>query len=156
MKMKKKATHTISTLCICLCITLLYSFCSNAEFAGESIDFSYLNTEDALIGYANLQTKGVYLANGYSIINRQGTGKIGWGGITNAAIRCKVSVSSMVERKTSTGWAFVTSYTQTNQDAFTAMISRSLYVSTGSQYRVRSYHYANSDGSTSFTDALVM
>lgn len=155
--MKKKILKSIIICSLSVIAILSNHVTSNAStIKSTPIEFSYLMTNDALISYSDVQPYGVYLLNGSSIINRMGTGKIGWGGATNAAIRCKVSITSMVERKTSTGWAFVTAYTQTNQNAFSAMISRSLYVSTGNQYRVRSTHYANTDVSTSFTDALVM
>lgn len=128
----------------------------NAEEMEENIDFSYLLTEEALVGYAENQTWGIYLAEGSSIINKISSTKIGAGGITNAAVKCEVSITSIVERKTSTGWARVTSWTQTNQNAFSTAISKSLTVSTGNSYRVRSLHYAGTDGSSSWTGALLM
>lgn len=129
----------------------------NAEEVGETIDFSYLLTDGALIGYMDNQTWGIYLAEGNSIINKISTTKIGAGGITNAAKKCEVSITSIVERKTTSGsWVRVTSWTQTNQNAFTAAISKSLTVGTGYYYRVRSSHYAATDASSSYTDALKM
>ena len=128
----------------------------NAEELGQDIDFSYLSTEDALVGYMQNQTWGVYLIEGYSIINKISSTTIGAGGITGAAVRCKVSIASIVERQTSTGWARVTSWTQTNENAFSAGISKSLTVGTGYYYRVRSTHYAESDVSSSWTGALWM
>lgn len=128
----------------------------NAEESGEDIDFSYLLTDDALVGYAESMTWGIYLAEGNSIINRISSTKIGAGGITNATMKCEVSITSIVERQTSYGWARVTSWTQTNEYAFSAAISKSLTVGTGYNYRVRSLHYAGSDASSSCTNALIM
>ena len=141
-----------------LCITGIFTMeiQVNAEEEGEELDYSYLATDSALIGYAIPVTRGVYYANGYSIINKISSTKIGAGGVTNAAVKCKVSITSIVERKTSTGWARVTSWTQTNENAYSAMISKSLTVSTGYYYRVRSTHYAATDVSSSGTDALWM
>lgn len=151
-----------SMLAVLLSVMLLVTgvFCADtnvkAEEAGEDMDYSYLLTDDALIGYAQMQTRGVYLAEGYSIINKISTTKIGAGGVTNAAVKCEVTVTPIVERQTSTGWAFVTCWTQTNENAFSAMVSKSLTVGTGYWYRVRSTHYASTDRSSSCTDALWM
>jgi len=128
----------------------------NAEELGEDLDFSYLLTDNTLVGYMKAQTKGIYLAEGNSFINEMSSIKIGAGGLTTAALKCRVSVTAIVERQTSTGWARVTSWTQTNENAFTAMVSKSLTVATGYWYRVRSLHYASSDGSSSCTSALWM
>ena len=129
---------------------------SQAEGMGEDIDMSYLLTEDALIGYADAQTWGIYLSDGHSMINKISSTKIGAGGITNAARYCKVSVLTIVERQTSTGWARVTSWSVTNDYDISAIVSKSLTVGTGYYYRVRSTHYAASDASSSCTSALKM
>lgn len=128
----------------------------NAEDAGEEVDISFLLTDDALIGYAQNQTWGVYLSDGYSTINDAGGGKIGWGGVTNAARRCTVSVNAIVERKVSGGWERVTSWSQTNSNALTASVSRTLLVASGYYYRVRGEHSASTDASSSCTGALWM
>lgn len=122
----------------------------------EDMDVSYLLLEDALVGYAELKTRGIWLGEGYSSINDAGAGKVGCGGVTNAALRCRVSVCAIVERKTDTGWARVTEWSQTNESSYTASVSKYLYVTTGNWYRVRSIHYAATDTSSSWTDALWM
>lgn len=155
--MKKRILTSV--LAMIMCVTGILSFTLNvkAEAVSEDIDISYLMTEDALIGYSQNQTWGVYYSDGYSIINKISSTKIGAGGVTNAAIRCEVRVSAILERKTSSGsWARVTSWTQTNENAFSAMISKSVTVSSGYYYRVRSLHYAGSDSGTSCTNALWM
>lgn len=127
----------------------------SAEEECKDITISELMTEDALVGYADNQTRGVYFSNGYSIINKISSTKIGVGGVTNAAIKCTVEVTPIVERKNSSGnWERVTSWTVTNQNTYTALASKSIIVSSGSYYRVRSYHYAGSDSAVSHTDAL--
>ena len=122
----------------------------------EEVEFSVLLTDDALIGYAERQTWGVYLLNGYSIINDAGGGRIGYGGITNAATRCTVSVNAVVERYMNGSWVRVTSGSKTNTDALTASVSKYLYVASGYYYRVRSIHNASSDTSYSCTNGLWM
>lgn len=129
---------------------------TKAEDGSQDMDMSYLLTDDALIGYSEAQTWGVYYSDGCSIINKISSTKIGAGGVTNANVKCEVSVTTIVERKTSTGWARVTSWTQTNENAFSAMVSKSLIVGTGYYYRVRCAHYAATDVSSSSTDALWM
>jgi len=128
-------------------------------FAQESVEdvaISDIMTEDALIGYAQLINRGVYLQQGMSIINDAGGNKIGCGGITEAAVKCKVSVTSVVEKKVNGSWARVTSWTSTNTYAYSASISKYLSVGSGYYYRVRSTHYASTDVSSSYTSALWM
>lgn len=152
--MKQKVLGIV--LAMVICFAGVWNIEVKAEDVGEDIDYSYLLTEDALIGYAEESTWGVYYANGNSVINKISTSKIGAGGVTNASMKCKVSITSIVERQTDTGWARVTSWTQTNENAYTAMISKSLTVATGYWYRVRSVHYAATDSSSSCTGALKM
>jgi len=154
--MKRKILAVLLVVLLCMPICMAEPINVKAEEVGENLDFSYLLTENALVGYAENQTRGYYLADGCSIINKISSTKIGAGGITTAAVECKVSITSIVERQTATGWARVTSWTQTNASAFTAGISKSLTVGTGYYYRVRSTHYAASDVSSSWTDALSM
>ena len=121
----------------------------------EDIAMSEIMTEDALIGYAQTQTWGVYLSDGHSVINKISSSKVGAGGVTNAAKKCTVKVASMLERKNASGsWEMVTSWTQTNQNAYIAMLSKSVAVASGYYYRVRSYHYAGTDTASSNTSAL--
>ena len=127
-----------------------------AEGVEQDVDFSSLLTEDALIGYAQLTTRGVYLTEGVSVINDAGGGKIGAGGITNAAVRCTVSCNSIVERKEGSSWYRVTAWTTTNTNAYTAVVSKTLSVTSGYWYRVRSLHNAGSDSSSSCTSSLWM
>lgn len=126
------------------------------ETQGQDIDYSYLMNENALIAYADMQTWGVYLMDGTSVINKISSTTIGAGGSTTAAFRCKVATTSIVERYVNGQWARVTSWTQTNENAFSATVSKSLIVATGNIYRVRSAHYAHTDVSSSYTSGLQM
>ena len=121
----------------------------------EDVAMSEIMTVDALIGYAQTQTWGVYLSDGHSVINKISSSKVGAGGVTNAAKKSTVKVASMLERKNASGsWEMVTSWTQTNQNAYIAMLSKSVAVASGYYYRVRSYHYAGTDTASSNTSAL--
>lgn len=154
--MKKKILAVLTALTICLSGVWSTGLETRAEDIGEDIDFSYLQTDSALIGYIESQTWGVYLASGYSIINKISTTKIGAGGVTNAAVKCKVAVCPIVEKKVNGSWVYVTSWTVTESSDYSAMASKSITVGTGYYYRVRCTHYAASDVSSSWTDALWM
>ena len=127
-----------------------------AEESEQDVEMSEVWTDDALIGYAESQTWGVYLLRGISVINNAGGGKIGCGGITEAAVKCKVSCSAIVEKKVNGSWTRVTSWTTTNTSAYSATVSKTLSVASGYYYRVRCLHYASTDASSSYTDGLWM
>ena len=154
--MKRKVLAML--MAVALCVTCIWSvdFETKAEDMGEDISFSELMTEDALVGVVESQTWGVYLADGYSVINKISSTKIGAGGTTTAARKCKVSTTAIVERQSSTGWGRVTSWTTTVASGYSATVSKSLTVTTGYYYRVRCLHYAASDYSSSFTSSLYM
>jgi len=154
--MKRKVLAML--MAVALCVTCIWSvdFETKAEDMGEDISFSELMTEDALVGVVESQTWGVYLADGYSVINKISSTKIGAGGTTTAARKCKVSTTAIVERQSSTGWGRVTSWTTTVASGYSAMVSKSLTVTTGYNYRVRCLHYAGTDGSSSCTSNLYM
>lgn len=142
-----------------MCVTgiLNYNIDVHAEDIVETdVAFEELLTDDALVGYAVSQTRGAYLANGYSTINDAGGGQIGVGGITIAAYRCKVSVNAVVERLVNGSWVRVTSFSRTNTNALSASVSKYVLVGSGYYYRVRSTHCASSDTSTSCTSSLWM
>ena len=154
--MRKKLTILFMALVMSVSLFSVGNVEVQAEELGEDLDYSYLLTEDALVGFSESQTWGYYLMSGESIINRISSTKIGAGGATNASRICEVSICSIVERKTATGWARVTSWTKTNSADTSAIISKSLTVPTGEYYRIRSLHYAGTDASSSWTDALPM
>lgn len=147
------------SLAVMICFTIFGNtgVFVNAEDWGEDISFSELITENTLIGISQMQTRGIYLAEGNSYISKMSTTKIGAGGDTIAATKCKVSVTAIVERSsTGTSWGRVTSWTSTVASGYSASLSKSLVITKGYYYRVRSSHYAGSDGSSSCTSALWM
>ena len=155
--MKKKIISVLLAITISITGIVPFNVMASAEIEDEDIDMSFLMTEDALTGYVENQTWGVYLASGTSTINKISSSKVGAGGTTNAAKKCTVRITSILERKNSSGnWERVTSWTQTNADSFYAGISKSVTVPSGYYYRVRSYHYASTDSASSYTNALWM
>ena len=155
--MKKKIVTILLAMVMCLTGIVSYNVHVYAQdILAEDVDISEIMTEDALIGYSQSQNRGVYYAQGYSIINDAGGGKIGIAGITDAAVRCKVSVTAIVERLSGGVWTRVTSYSATNTNALTVGVSKTLLVANGYYYRVRSSHYAASDYGSSCTGALWM
>lgn len=153
--MKRRILSMVMAITICIIGIMNWDVIANAEVESEDVDISTLLTEDALIGYCDNQTWGVYLANGYSVINKISSTKVGAGGTTNAAVQCTVKITSILERKNSSGsWERVTSWSQTNASSYYAVISKNVTVASGYYYRVRSYHYAGSDSATSYTGAL--
>ena len=152
--MKKRIFSMFMTMLICITSMMSWKLCANATGADEDIALSEIMTEDALIGYVENQTWGVYLSSGQSIINKISSTKVGAGGVTNAAVQCSVSVTAILERKVNGSWVRVTSWSQTNTNAYSAMISKSVTVPSGYYYRVRSNHYASSDTASSCTNAL--
>lgn len=154
--MKQRICAMLMAAVLCVTCVLNLGFDSNAEEVGENISYSELMTENALVGYAENITRGVYLAEGYSIINKISSTKIGAGGSTSAAVKCRVSTNAIVERLVNGSWARVTSWTTTVESGYSAMVSKSLTVTTGYYYRVRCVHYASTDRSSSYTSALGM
>ena len=153
--MKKRLLTLLLAIVMCITGMMNLKIEANAETAEEDIAMSELMTEDALVGYSQNQTWGVYYSDGYSIINEISSTKVGAGGVTNANVKCTVSVQAILERKNSSGkWERVTSWLQTNQNAYSAMISKSVTVASGYYYRTRCYHYAGTDSSSSYTGGL--
>lgn len=154
--MKKRILAMLTALTICLSSVWSGELETRAEDIGEDIDFSYLQTDNALVGYADMQTWGIYLTSGHSIINEISSTKIGAGGVTNAAVKCKVTVTPIVEKLSNGSWVRVTSWTVTTASGYSAMASKSITVGTGYYYRVRCSHYAATDVSSSCTSGLWM
>ena len=155
--MKNRVLSLLLAIMLCIVSVVNMDVEVNAEVVSEDVELTVVETDDALIGHAQNQTWGVYFSDGYSVINKMSPTKVGAGGVTNANVRCTVKVNAILEKKNSSGtWVRVTSWLQTNENAYSAVISKSVTVSTGYYYRVRSYHYAGSDTSSSSTNALYM
>lgn len=153
--MKKRIFNILLAIVLCVIGIINPRIEAKAEVVSEDIALSDILTDDALIGYAQNQTWGVYFSDGYSIVNKISSTKVGAGGATNAKVKCTVKVTAILERKDTDGlWARVTSWNQTNTNAYSVVSSKSVTVASGYYYRVRCYHYASTDTSSSFTNAL--
>ena len=146
-----------------MALLLVFTFAVTGVCAGnlevqaeEDYEVSYLSLDNALIGYMENQTRGVYLMSGYSILNDAGNGRIGCGGETNAAKRCTVTAAVVIEKKVNGSWSRVTDFSKTSENALSVTASKYLYVASGYYYRARTMHYAGSDSSASCTNALWM
>ena len=161
---RNKSLHFLKKFIIS-CVLVLTIFASSimmgdidakAAWEETDVDVSYLMLGSSLIGYAERQTRGIYLAEGWSIINEAGPWTIGCGGITNAAMECHVGITAIVERKVDGSWAHVKSWSAESDYDITVSVSKYLAIVPGYWYRVRCTHYAETDVSTSFTSALWM
>lgn len=153
--MKKRIITLLLALFLCLTGMICWNVEAKAETVSEDIALSELMTVDTIVGYSQNQTWGVYYSDGYSVINKISSSKVGTGGVTHANVKCKVIVNAILERKNSAGnWERVSSWVQTNENAYSAMISKSVTVASGYYYRTRCYHYAGTDSSSSFTDGV--
>lgn len=152
--MKRKILAMVMVVVLGITGFMHWTTSVKAEVESEDIDISSIFTEEALIGYAELQSRGIYMVGAYSIINKISSTKVGAGGATEAAIRCTVKINPMVEQKVNGSWVRVTSWSQTNQSSLSVISSKSVTVDKGHYYYVKSYHYAGSDVSSSWTDAI--
>jgi hypothetical protein len=159
--MRKKINSIIIVIGMCMTLFMSYDTSVKAQEkekttgTEENIDYSYFTENNALYGYANVP-RGVYLLSGDSVISKINSYTIGVAGKTNAALKCDVSVTTIVERYNleTDRWGFITSWTASKENAFSAAISKSLVIDSGYYYRVRSLHYAGTDSSSSYTNAL--
>lgn len=154
--LKKFMISSILVLTFFVSSIMMSDIEANAAWEETDVDVSYLMLDDCLIGYAERQTRGIYLVEGCSVINEAGLWTIGCGGITNAAMECHVGITAIVERKVDGSWAHVKSWTAENDYDITVSVSKYLAIVPGYWYRVRCTHYAETDVSTSFTSALWM
>lgn len=154
--MRKRLLAMVMAVVLCATCMMNLGCESKAEDMGEEISFSELLTEQALVGYPEYVTMGVYYASGYSIINKISSVKIGAGGVTNATTKCKVAVTAIVEKLDGGMWVREASWTTSVASGYSAGVSKSLTVKNGYYYRVRCTHYAATDVAYSFTSSLWM
>lgn len=121
------------------------------------LDGSYLTHEDESIGYDMKITRGEDLQTGYSKIVRLGAGKIYAGGTTLAHHDCKsVRIGVIVERakKDDEVWDYYDSWQAEEKNTDRILSSKALAVDGDYYYRVRCFHGANNDVSSSFTNGI--
>ena len=155
--MKKKI---LSACCVALLVFSMPFFSAGKVQAAADepvLDGSVLTKEDESIGYDTKITRGVDLLTGYSKVVRLGPGKIYAGGTTIAAHDVEsVRIGVMVERaqEGDTEWEFYEGWQKENTNTDRVAANRSLEVEGGYYYRVRCYHAANNDVSSSFTNGV--
>lgn len=121
------------------------------------LDGSYLTHEEESIGYDTKITRGVDLMAGYSKLVRLGAGKVYAGGTTLAAHDVdSVRLGVIVEYADADDdhWTFYETWDAEAENTDRIMDNRALAVEGGHYYRVRCYHSANDDVSSSFTDGI--
>ena len=152
--MKKRVISFLLAMALAVSGVATGGFTTYAEDGGREVDLSYLMTEDAFVGYASVQPRGVYLLNGYSIISENGVGKIGAGGTTTAAMKCDVSINAIVERLYNGKWVRASSWVVSDTNVYTVTTSRLLGVPRDYWYRTRCSHKAGTDYADSSTNPI--
>lgn len=119
------------------------------------VDGSELTMDEQSFGDSASKTRGIYYQSGDSTIEKAGKGLIGAGGSTAANMSvANISVNVIVERLSGNSWARVTSWSAAKSNTSYVSTSKTISVGTGSYYRTRSIHYANTDTSSSYTNGI--
>ncbi len=155
----KKRLLSISLTLIMLMGMLLFMSASDVKASEDAtiLDGSCLTHDMESVGYATKITRGADLFTGYSKCVVQGPGKIYVGGTTIAAhVVDSVRIAVIVERAKDgdTTWEYYDSWEKENANTDRAASSRALTVEGGYYYRVRCFHGANKDVSSSFTNGV--
>lgn len=154
--MKKR----IVSMCCAVVLTLGMLIVPEKNVQAEDakvLDGSYLIHEDESTGYDTKITRGEDLQIGYSKIVRLGAGKIYAGGTTLAHHDCEiVRIGVIVERakKDDDSWDYYDSWQAEEKNTDRILSSKALAVEGDYYYRVRCFHSANDDVSSSFTDGI--
>lgn len=153
--MKKRIVSMCCTVALVVSMLIVPGKTVQAEDT-KVLDGSYLTNEDESIGYDTKITRGEDLQIGYSKIARLGAGKIYAGGTTLAHHDCEsVRVGVIVERakKDDDTWDYYDSWQIEEKNTDRATTAKAMVVE-GDYYRVRCFHGANYDVSSSFTDGI--
>lgn len=121
------------------------------------IDGSYLIKEEESVGATTPMTRGEDLMTGYSKVRRLGAGEIYAGGTTIAShVVDQVGVGVIVERakEEDSRWEFYDAWQKFNENTDRVSSSKRLKVEGDYYYRVRCFHSAGVDSSSSFTDGI--
>lgn len=154
--MKKKIIAMIGTFMLSFGIIPMIPMEMVQAKEVTSVDGSLLLDDmEESIGQMLPETRGQYLQTGSSKIIKAGTGKITVGATTIAQKQvASIKVAVMVERLVNGNWVSYTSWSVSKNNAYSLTTSKTLTVPRGYYYRVVSLHNANSDRSTSNTNAL--
>ena len=154
--MKKKIIAMIGTFVLSLGIISMIPMEMVQARETTNVDGSVLlDDAEESTGQTLPETRGQYLQTGSSRIVKSGTGKITVGGTTIAQKQvASIKISVIVERLVNGNWVSYTSWSASKNNTYSISTSKTLAVPRGYYYRVISIHDANSDRSTSNTDAL--
>lgn len=155
--MKKKILSVCFIALLVFCMPFFSTKQVHAATDIPVLDGSALTCDTESIGYDTKITRGEDLLAGYSKVVRLGPGKIYAGGTTIAAHTVdKVKIAVIVERaqEGDTQWTFYDSWQKENIDTDRVGSNRTLEVEGGYYYRVRCFHSANNDMSSSFTNGV--
>ena len=157
MTLKKKIISVCFAAMLMMGLTITAEFPTNANESKPMLDGSYLTCEDESTGIAGAMTRGVDLQTGYSKLRDLGNGKIYAGGTTIANHDVEsIKVTVIVERAKNEddSWHYVDSWRKENKDTFSVSTSKMLEVEGDWYYRVRCFHSAGNDMSSSLTNGL--
>lgn len=153
--MKRKILSVISALSLIIGLSGLPV--NKAEAADmEAVKDSSVFVQDRdSVGESVPEARGQYYQTGSSSIGLIGTGKIKVSGTTIAQkIVADIGLAVMVERRVGGSWESYTSWSVFAHDTYSLTSSKTLTVPRGYYYRVRCVHSANTDNSSSNTNAL--
>lgn len=165
MSVKKRGISAIVTLMLILSLTAVTATDTKAKEEAKvksteevpMIDGSYLIKDEESIGATAPMTRGEDLMTGYSKVRRIGAGEIYAGGTTIAAhVVDQVGVGIIVERakEEDTSWEFYDAWQKFNENTDRVSSSKRLKVEGDYYYRVRCFHSAGVDSSSSFTNGI--
>lgn len=165
MSVKKRGISAVVTLMLIFSLVAVASTDTKAaeEVKKNSveelpiIDGSYLIKEEESTGATTPMTRGEDLMTGYSKVRRIGAGEIYAGGTTIAAhVVDQVGVGVIVERakEEDTSWEFYDAWQKFNENTDRVSSSKRLKVEGDYYYRVRCFHSAGVDSSSSFTNGI--
>lgn len=155
--MKKKIISVCCTAVMIMGLTISAGFQTKATESRPNNDNSNLTHETESTGIATSITRGADLQTGYSKVVRLGPGVIYVGGTTIAQHEVEsVKVAVMVERAKDEDddWHSVEGWQKENKNAISVSSNKRLEVEGDWYYRVRCFHSAGNDMSSSFTDGI--
>lgn len=155
--MKKKIISVCCAIVMIMGLTISAGFQTKATESQPMNDNSNLTHETESTGIATSMTRGVDLQTGYSKIVRLGPGVIYVGGTTIAQHEVEsVKVAVMVERAKDENddWHYVETWQKENENSISVSTSKRLEVEGDWYYRVRCFHSAGNDMSSSYTDGI--
>lgn len=155
--MKRKIISVCCAVVMSMGLTISAGFQTNATESQPINNHSYLTHETESTGIATSITRGVDLQTGYSKVVRLGPGVIYAGGTTIAQHEVDaVKVTVMVERAKDENdtWHYVDTWEKENKNAFSVSSNKRLEVDGDWYYRVRCFHFAGNDMSSSYTNGI--